>query len=729
MASKKTVKSSRKPDPSKVGESPKAKGKGAARDKKKLTLEVADKDFRRAWDSKQKLVTREHEDFLFALGEQWSAEDKAKAEAAGFKPYTDNRIAPNLFLLCGLERQNRSEVKAFPEGDEDGPQSEIASALLRHALAKSDFQHESSEQFKDGATAGESHLELYLDYSEDLLNGKPIWRKANGEDIYWDPASRKYSFEDAKFVYKLTRAVEKEDLINLYPEMEKEIEASSGGRVSFKEDDEPAHRQGRDYPKEGKGGDSGEPTEGVFDLVERFYKKMVEHFFIGDKQTGEVTEMESKGAADLFMQQYKARIQAEQDTYRQAVNEKIAEKLAATPEMAGVEMSPELSGAVESELASNNELPPPPMAQNPERYFIIKKFVPEIWCFAYAPGIEEPLADERAWFFPKWKQYPFVTYFARHSTAPLKGEERHLLVQGIVNPVKGAQEKHNKSEMLMLRIIASNANGGWLTPKEAWVDPEKVERMGATPGVNLEYDPHAGKPDRIEPAPMPHSVAEMSAASAQSIKEQLGINADLLASQEAGSGDASGRALALRHKQGLLMVQELFDNLSRTRKRAGKMVLALLGDMYDLETAKKVLGLAKLMELFPPLMIANPDPETAAQQPEIAAPGEDGEPMRYDEKRADQEIQAVLEGDLEKYDVTVGESVASDTKRMADLMELEALSDKMPIPPPVLIRHSQLPEGTKKELMDAFQQMAMQEAAGAGAGAAKPKPKSKAKEA
>lgn len=116
--------------------------------------------------------------------------------------------------------------------------------------------------------------------------------------------------------------------------------------------------------------------------------------------------------------------------------------------------------------------------------------------------MSEPLANERAWFYPKWKSYPFIPYYARFSTAPLTGEDRHLLVQGIVHGVKDAQERHNKASTLMLRHLNTSSNSGWLTEEDAWVDRAQVQNFGSAPGVNLEYKQGRQKPERIYPTPL-----------------------------------------------------------------------------------------------------------------------------------------------------------------------------------------------------------------------------------
>lgn len=669
----------------------------AKKTEKKLTIDRSIADFKLAYQAKRKLIEREKSDFLFALGEQWSDEDKEKLRAAGITPVTDNRIQPNLFLLTGLERQNRTEFKAFPQGEEDGLNAEIASALFKDAIRKSGYAYKSSEQFKDGITCGEAHLELYLDNTESLTNGKPCWQKVDGNSIFPDPACREYDFSDARFVYKVKLDVAKGDLIGLYPDAKKSIEKANSGKLDYTNllKSEGTHLQKRDYSKSGDNEGTDVEREESFDLIERYYKKWVERVFVGDYKTGEVKEAESLETAETFVNEYRAGIARDAELYASAVEQAKAQSMM-TP---GVPV----------------EQPPPPPEQDQDRFVVIKRTVPEIWCFAHVPGIEEPLADKKAWFYPKWKGYPFVPYFARFSTAPLDGDDRHLLVQGVVHGVKGAQEKHNKAEMLMLRHLNTSANSGWLSEEDSWVDPHKVKKFGTAAGVDLEYKTGKPKPERITPSPLSQAHAQIALDSAESIKAQLGINADLLAANESG-GD-SGRAISLRQKQGLLMVQELFDNLSRTRQIAGRFLLSQLGEVYDTETAIKVLGEAFMRKNFPPPMLANPDDPMSEPEP---MKDMYGKPMQYDKEMAELAISEVLSGELGEYDVSVGESVASETQKLANSAELTELAKTYPnlIPPHVLIKNSQLPDAVKNEILAAMQQA--QEAAAMEAGDKEP---------
>lgn len=663
-------------------------------DKKQMTVDRSMADFKNAYKAKRKLIEREKDDFLFALGKQWKDDDLDDYTKRKIKPVTDNRIQPNIFLLTGLERQNRSEFKAYPEGQEDSLKAEIASYLFKNAIKTSDFLYKTSEQFKDGTTCGESHLELYLDNTFDIINGKPVWRKADGDCIFPEPGFREYDYSDARYVYKITRDLSVDDLISLYPDKQTLIESSTPSKITYADDNEGTHVQKKDYAA--RGSDSGDALNSSIakcDLLERFYKKFVTKHFIGDKATGTIKEAENEQKAKGFIEEYHAEIAQNAQAYQNDVL--LYQQQAA--------LSQQIDPVTNQPLAPRPIEPIEPPAHDPERFIHFKRYVPEIWLYAHVGGIDEPLADEVAWFYPLWKKYPFIPFYARFSTAPISGDDSHLLVQGIVCPVKNAQEIHNKTKTIELLHLNTSTNSGWLSEEDVWVDPQKVKDFGATPGVNLEYKKDRVKPERIFPGPLSQAHEQISIGAADSIKAQLGINTDLLASEQGGA--QSGRAIALRQRQGLLMVQELFDNLSRSRTIAGKFLLSQLGKIYDTDTAKRVLGDAFLMENFgEPQMAPQINPATGQQ---VMAPvmGQDGNPiMQLNEEAADQSISEVLSGDLGTYDVAVGESVSSETMKMANNADLKDFATTYPglLPPDLLIEESMLPQSTKTKVISSI---------------------------
>lgn len=642
-----------------------------------MTVDKCISEFRDAYRFKSPILERQREDVLFALGQQWDKEKAEKLKKLGVEPVTDNRIKPNIMLLTGLERQNRSEFKAFPEGEEDTIKAEIATALFKNSMKVSDYQYKASEAFKDGVTCGESYLELYLDNTNSLINAKPCWKKVDSECVFPEPGFKEYDFSDAKYVYKFSKGICKEDLIGMYPEKQMEIEAIESSELSLDSElsSGETHLQKKDYGKESNS--FSDTKKKGFDLIERYYKKWVMVAYVGDLETGEVQKSDSIEKAESFVNDHVQQIQQARESFIRQ-------------EQINLALDPLYQGNQEPNFGNEN------------KYKIFKKYEPEIWVYAVTPGLREPLADEKAWFFPKWKGWPIIPFYADFVSIPLKGEESKLLFQGIVNGVKGSQKIHNSSETLMMMHLNGAANSGWLSEEKTWTDPEMVKEFGSSPNVNLTYKEGKPAPQRIFPMPLSSAHDNLSQRSAEAIKAELGINADLLAVQEGGS--QSGRAIALRQRQGLLMVQLMFDNLARTKQICGRFQLTQLGEIYDTETAKKVLGDSFLTKNFPPVMEMIFDEATGQTTEQPITDMNTGEPMKYDTEMAELAIAEVLKGDLAQYDVAIGEAVASETMKLANAAELQELANKMPglIPPDLLVEESQLSNSTKGRILSAI---------------------------
>jgi hypothetical protein len=215
------------------------------------------------------------------------------------------------------------------------------------------------------------------------------------------------------------------------------------------------------------------------------------------------------------------------------------------------------------------------------------------------------------------------------------------------------------------------------------------------------------------------------------MKESSGINAEQLAME---SGERSGRAIALRQKQGLVMVQKYFDNYSRTKKLTYKFILSQLPQVFDVERAVRVLGDAFLQEHFS-VPVMGPMVDAATGQPAIdpmtgqpvMGPQIDpntGQPMmQIDQQVVVTTINEVLNDvELGNYDVAIGESAQNETVRLANFMTLTEMQQAgVPIPPDVFVEESSISSASKKKIMAAIQQMQT-------AGARPPAPKSKGKQ-
>lgn len=611
-----------------------------ARKKSKLSVEDCLKDLRYAYRKNRNFFDRYKEDVEAAFGRQWKQEDEEKNRKAGIEPLTINKIKPIVKLLTGIERQSRSDIIAFPEGEEDGIKAEIATKLIKCVMKKSGGQNKLSAQFKSGVIGGACFLEPYLDYSYDLINGELKWKKVSATRILIDPDAEEYDLSDAKYQIKLSLKLTKDQLMELFPDKEREIKKIEQGRLTFGDDGKLTHIQYEDYPdhKFDNDGTGVDEVRGEYDLAEYYYKDKTTKYYVASRTDGTLIEADSVEEADAYLQT--------------------------------------IEGAVK-----------------------IEKEVPQIRRKAFVGGTE--LDDDVVWCYPRWKLYPLIPYWAEWNVED--EVDRELLIQGIVRSLRSLQFEYNKRRTQELRHLNSSINSGFLAPKGALDKPtmDKLKMYGSTPGFTGEYDPDKSggtTPEswRLRPQPLSQGHAQLAAENAQDIKEASGVNPDLLAND---SESQSGRAILLKQRQGLVMVQEPLDNYGETKKILGKFVLSQLGEVFTVETAAKVIGEG---------WINKQDAFKEPQLDEMGQPmlGRDGKiVLNTNMQLAGAVINEVLnDAALGKYDVTIGEGAYTETTRMANHMMLMDMASKgIPIPPDILIKESNLPESSKSQILAAIE--------------------------
>lgn len=633
----------------------------------KLSIKTILSNFKKAFESKKKRIDLYRQDMEFALGKQWDDADIADNVKIGVKPLTINKIKPNIQLLTGIETQNRVDYRAYPKGEEDGLKADALTGLMKNVMDESEGEHKHSEQFEEGISAGDCYLEPYLDYSHDLINAQLSWKKVSTTRIFPDPKSTEYDLSDSGFICKLTTELSKDDLLNIFPDKEKTIDNLSVTKIdtlewnNLKASDTGEHIQ--------KGSDYYQPTdnntipgasadkEETYDLLEYYYKKRVSKTLLIDTALKKMQMIEDEEKARQY------------------------------------------------EAIGNQEAP--------GSVRVVKRYATEIWLASVVGNTI--LSDERAWYCPKWNKYHIVPFFAYRSTADIKNVE--YLVQGIVRGLKDMQLDYNKRRTQELRHLNSSANSGWQIEEGSISETEEdnYKNFGASPGVILKHKQGKPAPLKITPTPLSQGHAQVSAERSQEMKESSGINTDLLAMNES---QASGKAIAMRQRQGLVMVQKLFDNDARTRKYMGKFILSQLGEVFDVESATKVMGDKWVLKNFgQPKMKPQQNPMTGAPMIDPQT----GQPAMIPE--LDQSGQLILEmtpeaqqmsmnffnevlndKDVAKYDVSIGEGIYSETIKYANFLMLQEMAQAgLPIPPDVLISESTLSAGTKDRITAVIQ--------------------------
>lgn len=166
---------------------------------------------------------------------------------------------------------------------------------------------------------------------------------------------------------------------------------------------------------------------------------------------------------------------------------------------------------------------------------------------------------------------PYFPYFRRGVT------------QGLVSDLLDPQTELNRRRSAMAEILAKMANGGRFYDRTR-MDPEDIANLnefGSSPGVNIGTK---GPPQEIihevAPKPLPAGHAEMERLATQDLKEISNIT-DAVLGQEDNAD--SGRAIALRQRQGTVALASVVDNMTRSLILLGRLEHATIQAIYTQE--------------------------------------------------------------------------------------------------------------------------------------------------
>ena len=172
-----------------------------------------------------------------------------------------------------------------------------------------------------------------------------------------------------------------------------------------------------------------------------------------------------------------------------------------------------------------------------------------------------PLGIDRYPFVPVWCYYePQIPYF------PWR-------IQGVVRGLRDAQYLYNRARINQLDIQESQINSGFIYKENALVNPKDVFLQGQGRGLALKAEAQITDVMKIDPPSIPPSMIQISELLAQEIQQISGVNEELLGSAE---DDKAGILSMLRQGAGLTTLQPIFDNLDRSQKMLGNIIIELI---------------------------------------------------------------------------------------------------------------------------------------------------------
>lgn len=154
---------------------------------------------RSSYEANEPWRTKSVESYRFAKGDQWSTEDLAMLREQGRPALVLNKMLTPINFLCGLQRQQRSQVKLLPMEAGDVRGIEFMQGLLKWVGVNCREHEIDSWVFQDKVICGRGFWKVGIDYRQDVA-GQLRWWRLNPLSVFTDPNWPECEWDETKFV-------------------------------------------------------------------------------------------------------------------------------------------------------------------------------------------------------------------------------------------------------------------------------------------------------------------------------------------------------------------------------------------------------------------------------------------------------------------------------------------------------------------------------------------------
>lgn len=203
------------------------------------------------------------------------------------------------------------------------------------------------------------------------------------------------------------------------------------------------------------------------------------------------------------------------------------------------------------------------------------------WC--KLTGLE--ILEEATWV---GKYIPIVPVYGQQIVVDDK-----RLKYGLVRPAKDAQRMYNYWRTSMTESVALAPKAKWLLAEgqdEGHENEWAQANIKATPVLRYKQKDIEGQPapppTRMQPEPPPVGVM----AAAESINSDLQTVVGIYDPGQFAQGNQSGKAIRGQQMQIDLTNFHYYDNLTRSLKHTGRIILDLIPKIYDKERVMRIIG-------------------------------------------------------------------------------------------------------------------------------------------
>lgn len=180
-------------------------------------------------------------------------------------------------------------------------------------------------------------------------------------------------------------------------------------------------------------------------------------------------------------------------------------------------------------------------------------------------------------------QYPFIPVLGYYHPEMPYFPWR---IQGMVRGLRDSQYLYNRRKVIELDILESQINSGWKYKENSLCNPKDVFLSGQGRGLALKDEALMTDVEQIQPPQVPPSMIELSKILGEEINQISGVNEELIGS---AVDDKAGILSMLRQGAGLTTLQVLFDQLDRSQRLLGKIIIDLIQANFTPGKIQKIL--------------------------------------------------------------------------------------------------------------------------------------------
>lgn len=161
---------------------------------------------------------------------------------------------------------------------------------------------------------------------------------------------------------------------------------------------------------------------------------------------------------------------------------------------------------------------------------------------------------------------------------------------GMIGQAKDMQAEYNQTRTAILTLLHTTAASGWMYSKGSLDQPmkDRLERFGASAGLNVEYNQGFPPPQKIAPNPFPQGEGERAEYARRDIDDITSFGPGQLGQKEEQA--ESGILNAQRTQNALVTLRPLIRNLQEAHATIGHCQLDLCSEHLQTGRAIPIVG-------------------------------------------------------------------------------------------------------------------------------------------